>query len=54
MQAVQFLLSSRERLNMERSTRPNLKVDSNKMETESQQVDPVQVSWPLHNGLRIK
>ena len=54
MQAVQFLLSSRERLNMERSSRPNLKADGNKMETEPQKVDPIQVSWPFHNGLHIK
>ncbi|XWS20596.1 hypothetical protein CRYUN_Cryun31cG0116100 [Craigia yunnanensis] len=46
-EAVQFLLSSRERLNMERSTRPNLKADSNKMETEPQKVDPIQVDLLL-------
>ncbi|XP_022721354.1 uncharacterized protein LOC111278887 isoform X2 [Durio zibethinus] len=46
-EAVQFLLSSREHLNMERSTRPNLKADSNKMETESQKVDPIQVDLLL-------
>ncbi|XVE91129.1 hypothetical protein DITRI_Ditri20bG0130000 [Diplodiscus trichospermus] len=46
-EAVQFLLSSRERLNMEGSTRPNLKADNNKMETESLKVDPVQVDLLL-------
>ncbi|XVF86241.1 hypothetical protein PTKIN_Ptkin18bG0024700 [Pterospermum kingtungense] len=44
-EAVQLLLSTREHLNTERSMRPNLKVDSNKMETESQMLDPIQVSF---------
>ncbi|XVF23312.1 hypothetical protein REPUB_Repub13aG0026400 [Reevesia pubescens] len=46
-EAVQFLLSSRERLNMERSSRLNLEADSNKMESESEMVDPVQVDLLL-------
>lgn len=54
MQAVQFLLSSRERMNSERLNRPNLKADSNKMETELQKVDPIQVSWLLHSGFHLK
>ncbi|EOY26266.1 hypothetical protein QQP08_020092 [Theobroma cacao] len=46
-EAVQFLLSSRERMNSERLNRPNLKADSNKMETELQKVDPIQVDFLL-------
>ncbi|OMO76077.1 Tetratricopeptide-like helical [Corchorus capsularis] len=45
-EAVQFLLSSRERLNTERSS-PNLKADSEKMEAEPEKVDPIQVDLLL-------
>ena len=44
MQAVQVLLASRERLNKEKSGNLNIKSDSGTKETESQEVDPVQVS----------
>ncbi|OMO65544.1 Tetratricopeptide-like helical [Corchorus olitorius] len=44
--AVQFLLSSRERLNTERLS-PNLKADGEKMEAEPEKVDPIQVDLLL-------
>ncbi|MFQ6666001.1 hypothetical protein Gotur_032527 [Gossypium turneri] len=53
-EAVQFLLSCRERLNIERSTGPDPMAESSKMETEPQNLDPIQVSWPLHYQLHIK
>ncbi|KAG4195559.1 hypothetical protein ERO13_A06G116300v2 [Gossypium hirsutum] len=46
-EAVQFLLSSRECLNMERSTRPDPMAESSKMETEAQNLDPIQVDLLL-------
>ncbi|KAA3477944.1 Tetratricopeptide repeat (TPR)-like superfamily protein isoform 4 [Gossypium australe] len=46
-EAVQFLLSSRERLNMEISTRPDPMAESSKMETEPQNLDPIQVNLLL-------
>ncbi|KAH1056228.1 hypothetical protein J1N35_034293 [Gossypium stocksii] len=46
-EAVQFLLSSRERLNMERSTRPDPMAESSKVETEPQNLDPIQVDLLL-------
>lgn len=42
MQAVKFLLASRERLSTEKSNDLNVKADSN--EEEPQKVDPIQVS----------
>ncbi|TYJ30393.1 hypothetical protein E1A91_A06G127400v1 [Gossypium mustelinum] len=47
LEAVQFLLSSRECLNMERSTRPDPMAESSKMETEAQNLDPIQVDLLL-------
>lgn len=45
MQAVQFLLASRERLTTQKAD--NVKTDRNEMDTEQQQVDPIQVSGIL-------
>ncbi|TYI77441.1 hypothetical protein E1A91_D06G142500v1 [Gossypium mustelinum] len=42
-EAVQFLLSCRERLNMERSTGPDPMAESSKMETEPQNLDHIQL-----------
>ena len=44
MQAVQVVLAGRERLNKEKSTNLDVKSDSETQETESREVDPVQVS----------
>lgn len=46
-EAVQVLLASRERLNKEKSSNLNIKSDSGTKETESQEVDPVQVELLL-------
>lgn len=46
-EAVQVLLASRERLNKEKSSNLNTKSDSGTKETESQEVDPVQVELLL-------
>ncbi|GLT61761.1 hypothetical protein SLA2020_344440 [Shorea laevis] len=46
-EAVQFLLSTREHLNKERSSISDLKPDSNTVETESENLDPVQVDLLL-------
>lgn len=45
MQAVQVLLVSRERLNKEKSSSLNINSDSGTKVTESQEIDPVQVSF---------
>lgn len=49
MQAVQFLLASRERLSTGKSDDLSVKDgrSGDKKETEPQQVDPIQVSWFL-------
>ncbi|GLU21869.1 hypothetical protein SLE2022_379810 [Rubroshorea leprosula] len=46
-EAVQYLLSTHERLNKERSSISDLRPDSNTVETESENLDPVQVDLLL-------
>ncbi|KAJ6428597.1 hypothetical protein OIU84_020305 [Salix udensis] len=46
-EAVQVLLASRARLNSEKSSGVDIKVDGNGMEIESQEVDPIQVDLLL-------
>ncbi|XP_016683763.1 uncharacterized protein [Gossypium hirsutum] len=50
-EAVQFLLSCRERLNMERSTGPDPMAESSKMETEPQNLDRIQLKELFGTGL---
>lgn len=45
MKAVQVLLASRAKLNSGKSNSVDIKVDGNGMEIESQEVDPIQVSF---------
>jgi len=45
MKAVQVLLASRAKLNSGKSSSVDIKVDGNGMEIESQEVDPIQVSF---------
>jgi hypothetical protein len=45
MKAVQVLLASRAKLNSGKSSSVDIKVDRNGMEIESQEVDPIQVSF---------
>lgn len=52
MKAVQVLLASRARLNSGKSSGVDSKVDGNGMEIESQEVDPIQVSF--FHGSRSK
>ncbi|TYI77439.1 hypothetical protein E1A91_D06G142500v1 [Gossypium mustelinum] len=52
-EAVQFLLSCRERLNMERSTGPDPMAESSKMETEPQNLDHIQIFGSPAIGLGI-
>ncbi|XP_016683760.1 uncharacterized protein [Gossypium hirsutum] len=51
--AVQFLLSCRERLNMERSTGPDPMAESSKMETEPQNLDRIQVDLLLGKAYSV-
>ncbi|KAG4142278.1 hypothetical protein ERO13_D06G121200v2 [Gossypium hirsutum] len=52
-EAVQFLLSCRERLNMERSTGPDPMAESSKMETEPQNLDRIQVDLLLGKAYSV-
>lgn len=45
MKAVQVLLASRAKLNSGKSSSVDINVDGNGMEIESQEVDPIQVSF---------
>lgn len=49
MKAVRVLLASRSSLNSEKSSNVDVKANNNAVETESQKVDPIQVSF-LHGS----